>query len=85
MTGSPAEARGVTLAISGPRQEAMAIASSERRVTGGILFLLAGLASLAVVLTTGSALALLVFFPVALRQPQAVLVNSAGVPESTGG
>ena len=70
MTGSPAEARGVTLAIPGSGQEAVTTASSERRVTGGILFLLAGLASLAVVLTTGSALALLVFSPVALRQPQ---------------
>jgi DHA1 family bicyclomycin/chloramphenicol resistance-like MFS transporter len=42
-------------------------------------------ASLAVILTTGSALALLVFLPVALRQPQAELGGAAGVPESTGG
>ncbi|MET0528997.1 MAG: hypothetical protein ABW003_11770, partial [Microvirga sp.] len=42
-------------------------------------------ASLAVILTTGSALALLVFLPVVLRQPQAALGDSGGVPESTGG
>lgn len=41
--------------------------------------------SLAVVLTTGSALALLVFLPVALRQPRAEPDGSGGVPESTGG
>jgi DHA1 family bicyclomycin/chloramphenicol resistance-like MFS transporter len=39
-------------------------------------------ASLAVILTTGSVLALLVFLRVALRQPRAEL---GGVPESTGG
>jgi DHA1 family bicyclomycin/chloramphenicol resistance-like MFS transporter len=42
-------------------------------------------ASLAAILTTGSALALLVFLPAALRQPQAELGDSGGVPESTGG
>jgi MFS transporter, DHA1 family, multidrug resistance protein len=42
-------------------------------------------ASLAALLTTGSTLALLVFLPVALRQPQAELGDSGGVPESTGG
>jgi DHA1 family bicyclomycin/chloramphenicol resistance-like MFS transporter len=42
-------------------------------------------ASLAVILTTCSALALLVFLPVALRQPQAEPSGSGGVPESTGG
>jgi DHA1 family bicyclomycin/chloramphenicol resistance-like MFS transporter len=42
-------------------------------------------ASLAVILTTGSALALLVFLPVALRRPQAEPSGSGGVPESTGG
>jgi DHA1 family bicyclomycin/chloramphenicol resistance-like MFS transporter len=42
-------------------------------------------ASLAVILTAGSALALLVFLPVALRQSQAELGGSGGVPESTGG
>jgi DHA1 family bicyclomycin/chloramphenicol resistance-like MFS transporter len=42
-------------------------------------------ASLAVILTTGSALALLVFLPVALRQSQAELGDSGGVPDSTGG
>jgi MFS transporter, DHA1 family, multidrug resistance protein len=41
-------------------------------------------ASLAVILTTGSALALLVFLPVALRQPQAEMGDSGGVPKSTG-
>ena len=40
--------------------------------------------SLAVILTTGSALALLVFLPVALRQPRAEPSGSGGVPESTG-
>lgn len=39
-------------------------------------------ASLAVILTAGSALAFLVFLPVALRQPQAELGDSGGVPES---
>jgi DHA1 family bicyclomycin/chloramphenicol resistance-like MFS transporter len=42
-------------------------------------------ASLAAILTTGSTLALLVFLPVALRQPQAELGDSGGVPESTRG
>ena len=42
-------------------------------------------ASLAVILTAGSALALLAFLPVALRQSQAWLGGSGGVPESTGG
>jgi DHA1 family bicyclomycin/chloramphenicol resistance-like MFS transporter len=42
-------------------------------------------ASLAVILTTGSALALLAFLPVVLRQPQAELDASGGVPESAGG
>jgi MFS transporter, DHA1 family, multidrug resistance protein len=41
-------------------------------------------ASLAVILTTGSALALLVFLPVALHRPQAELGGSGGVPESMG-
>lgn len=41
--------------------------------------------SLAVMLTTGSALALLVFLPVALRQPPAGPSGSGGVPESIGG
>jgi DHA1 family bicyclomycin/chloramphenicol resistance-like MFS transporter len=41
--------------------------------------------SLAVVLTTGSVLALAVFLPVALRQPRAELSDSRGIPESTGG
>ena len=40
--------------------------------------------SLAVVLTAGSALALLVFLPVVLRQPRSEPA-SLGVPESTGG
>jgi MFS transporter, DHA1 family, multidrug resistance protein len=51
MTVSPAEARGVILAIPGPGQEAVMTASSERRVTGGILFLLAGLAALGALAT----------------------------------
>ncbi|MFA6264893.1 MAG: multidrug effflux MFS transporter [Pseudolabrys sp.] len=42
-------------------------------------------ASLAVILTTSSALALLVFLPVALRQPKAEMGGAGGVPESTGG
>jgi DHA1 family bicyclomycin/chloramphenicol resistance-like MFS transporter len=41
--------------------------------------------SLAVVLTVGSALALLAFLPVALRQPQTEPSDSGSVPESTGG
>jgi MFS transporter, DHA1 family, multidrug resistance protein len=41
--------------------------------------------SLAAILTAGSALALLAFLPVALRQSQAGLGGSGGVPESTGG
>jgi DHA1 family bicyclomycin/chloramphenicol resistance-like MFS transporter len=41
--------------------------------------------ALAVVLTTGSALALLVFLPVALRQPRAEPGDSGDVSESTGG
>jgi DHA1 family bicyclomycin/chloramphenicol resistance-like MFS transporter len=41
--------------------------------------------SLAVVLTVGSALALLVFLPVALRQPRAEPAGAGGVPESAGG
>jgi hypothetical protein len=47
-------------------------APSERRLTREILFLPAGLATLVtnIILTTGSALALLVFLPVALRQAQ---------------
>ena len=51
MTVSPAEARGVTLPIAGPGQEAVMTASSERHVTGGILFLLAGLAALGALAT----------------------------------
>jgi DHA1 family bicyclomycin/chloramphenicol resistance-like MFS transporter len=42
-------------------------------------------ASLAIILTTGSALALLVFLPVALRQSRAEPSGSGGVPESTRG
>jgi DHA1 family bicyclomycin/chloramphenicol resistance-like MFS transporter len=42
-------------------------------------------ASLAVILTMGSALALLVFLPVALRQPRAELGDSGSAPESAGG
>ena len=53
-------------------------APSGHRLTGGTLFLLAGLGAL------GSALALLVFLPVALRQPRAELGNSGVVPQSTG-
>lgn len=41
-------------------------------------------ASLAVLLTTGSALALVVFLPVAMRQPKAEVGDPAGVPELTG-
>jgi DHA1 family bicyclomycin/chloramphenicol resistance-like MFS transporter len=41
-------------------------------------------ASLAVTLTAGSALALLVFLPVALRRPKAEMRGTGGVPESTG-
>jgi DHA1 family bicyclomycin/chloramphenicol resistance-like MFS transporter len=41
--------------------------------------------SLAVVLTTGSTLALLVFLPVALRKPRAESGDTDGVPESAGG
>jgi MFS transporter, DHA1 family, multidrug resistance protein len=41
-------------------------------------------ASLAVLLTTGSALALLVFLPVAIRQPKAEVGGSGGVPELAG-
>jgi DHA1 family bicyclomycin/chloramphenicol resistance-like MFS transporter len=41
-------------------------------------------ASLAVTLTAGSALALLVFLPVALRRPKAEMGGARGVPESTG-
>ena len=41
--------------------------------------------SLALVLTTGTALALLVFLPVAMRQPRAEPSGSGGVPESAGG
>lgn len=41
--------------------------------------------SLAVVLTTGSLLAILVFLPVALRRPQTEPSGSGSVPESTGG
>jgi len=41
-------------------------------------------ASLPVILTTCSAFALLVFLPVALRQPKAELGGSGGIPESTG-
>jgi MFS transporter, DHA1 family, multidrug resistance protein len=41
--------------------------------------------SLAVVLTAGSALALLVFLPVALRQPRTEPGGSGSAPESTGG
>jgi DHA1 family bicyclomycin/chloramphenicol resistance-like MFS transporter len=41
-------------------------------------------ASLAVILTTGSVFALLVFLPVALRQPQGELGGADGVQESTG-
>jgi DHA1 family bicyclomycin/chloramphenicol resistance-like MFS transporter len=46
---------------------------------------LAPSASLAVILTTGSFLALLAFLPVALRRPEAETANAGGVPESTGG
>jgi DHA1 family bicyclomycin/chloramphenicol resistance-like MFS transporter len=42
-------------------------------------------ASLAVVLTTGSVLALLAFFPVALRRSEADTAEAGGVRESTGG
>jgi DHA1 family bicyclomycin/chloramphenicol resistance-like MFS transporter len=42
-------------------------------------------ASLAAILTAGSALAILAFLPVALREPGAELGGSGGVPESTGG
>ena len=48
MTVSPAR---VIPAIPGPGQEAVTTASSERRVTGGILFLLAGLAALGALAT----------------------------------
>jgi DHA1 family bicyclomycin/chloramphenicol resistance-like MFS transporter len=41
-------------------------------------------ASLAVTLTAGSGLALLVFLPVALRRPKAAMGGARGVPESTG-
>jgi MFS transporter, DHA1 family, multidrug resistance protein len=41
--------------------------------------------SLAVILTTGSALAVLVFLPVTLRQRRAGLIGSAGISESSGG
>lgn len=41
-------------------------------------------ASLAVILTAASALALLVFLPAALRQPQAEPMASGGITESTG-
>jgi MFS transporter, DHA1 family, multidrug resistance protein len=40
--------------------------------------------SLAVILTTGSVFALLVFLPVALRQPRTELGSAGGVPESIG-
>lgn len=40
--------------------------------------------SLAVILTTGSALALLVFFPVALRQPKTEMGGTGGAPELAG-
>jgi DHA1 family bicyclomycin/chloramphenicol resistance-like MFS transporter len=42
-------------------------------------------ASLAVILTTCSALAVLAFLPVAMRQPSAELGDSVGQMESTGG
>jgi MFS transporter, DHA1 family, multidrug resistance protein len=42
-------------------------------------------ASLAVILTASSALALVVFLPVVLRQPQAETGSAAGLPKSTGG
>jgi DHA1 family bicyclomycin/chloramphenicol resistance-like MFS transporter len=42
-------------------------------------------ASLAVILTAGSALALLAFLPVALRRSEAEPSGCGGVPESTGG
>jgi len=42
-------------------------------------------ASLAVILTAGSVLALLIFLPVALRQPKAEIGGAGTVPESTGG
>ena len=41
--------------------------------------------SLAVVLTTASVLALLVFLPVFLRRPRAEPIGSTGTPKSTGG
>jgi DHA1 family bicyclomycin/chloramphenicol resistance-like MFS transporter len=41
-------------------------------------------ASLAVILTTGSALALLLFLPVALRQPEVEMGGAGGISESIG-
>jgi hypothetical protein len=46
MTMSPAEARSATVAIPESGQEAVMNAASGSRVTGGMLFLLAGLAAL---------------------------------------
>ena len=42
-------------------------------------------ASLAVILTTGSVLALLIFLPVALRRPKTEMGGAGGKPESAGG
>lgn len=51
MTISSAEARSATVAIPASLQEAVTIAPSERRLTGGTLFLLAGLAALGALAT----------------------------------
>jgi DHA1 family bicyclomycin/chloramphenicol resistance-like MFS transporter len=51
MTMSSAEARGATVAIPESVQEAVTTAPSGRRVTGGFLFLLAGLAALGALAT----------------------------------
>lgn len=51
MTMSSAEARGAAAAIPEPLRKAVATAASGRRVSGGILFLLAGLAALGALAT----------------------------------
>ena len=51
MTMSPAEARSATVAIPESGQEAVMNAASASRVTGGMLFLLAGLAALGALAT----------------------------------
>lgn len=51
MTMSSAEVRGATVAIPASEQEAATNAPSERRLTGGTLFLLAGLAALGALAT----------------------------------